>query len=143
MSSCWWGVYTAQYCRARVSDDRRALGPYLAYMPDGEVGDRRYWIDGIAYRVLNGHPEIDTKVYLGAIHHMHGAAGLRGQLNSAETPAALRPRRTLRFWPGAGTAGAAIDGSRRGSTSHYLHAILQDHLRAAELLREITGRDGS
>jgi len=26
------------------------LGPYLAYMPDGEVGDRRYWIDGIAYR---------------------------------------------------------------------------------------------
>jgi hypothetical protein len=36
------------------------LGPYLAYMPDGEVGDRRYWIDGIAYRVLNGHPVIET-----------------------------------------------------------------------------------
>ncbi|MBO0735898.1 MAG: hypothetical protein J2P48_04935 [Alphaproteobacteria bacterium] len=38
----------------------RPLGPFLAYMPDGEVGDRRYWIDGIAYRVLNGHPEIET-----------------------------------------------------------------------------------
>jgi hypothetical protein len=37
-----------------------ALGQYLAYLPDGEVGDRRYWIDGIAYRVLNGHPEIET-----------------------------------------------------------------------------------
>jgi len=37
-----------------------ALGPYLAYMPDGEVGDRRYWIDGLAYRVFNGHPEIET-----------------------------------------------------------------------------------
>lgn len=36
------------------------LGRHLAYMPDGEVGDRRYWIDGIAYRVLNGHPEIET-----------------------------------------------------------------------------------
>ena len=36
------------------------LGPYLAYVPDGEVGDRRYWIDGIAYRVFNGHPEIET-----------------------------------------------------------------------------------
>ena len=36
------------------------LGPHLPYMPDGEVGDRRYWIDGIAYRVLNGHPEIET-----------------------------------------------------------------------------------
>ena len=37
-----------------------ALGRYLAYLPDGEVGERRYWIDGIAYRVLNGHPEIET-----------------------------------------------------------------------------------
>jgi hypothetical protein len=36
------------------------LGPYLSYMPDGEVGERRYWIDGIAYRVLNGHPELET-----------------------------------------------------------------------------------
>src|SRR5215813_7440106 len=36
------------------------LGRYLAYMPDGEVGDRRYRIDGIAYRVLNGHLEIET-----------------------------------------------------------------------------------
>ena len=36
------------------------LARHLAYMPDGEVGDRRYWIDGIAYRVLNGHPEIET-----------------------------------------------------------------------------------
>lgn len=37
-----------------------ALGKWLPYMPDGEIGDRRYWIDGIAYRVLNGHPEIET-----------------------------------------------------------------------------------
>ena len=37
-----------------------ALGEWLDYMPDGEVGERRYWIDGIAYRVLNGHPEIET-----------------------------------------------------------------------------------
>jgi hypothetical protein len=36
------------------------LGKHLAYMPDGEVGDRQYWIDGIAYRVLNGHPELET-----------------------------------------------------------------------------------
>jgi hypothetical protein len=40
-----------------------ALGRYLAYLPDGEVGERRYWIDGIAYRVLNGHPEIETLRY--------------------------------------------------------------------------------
>jgi hypothetical protein len=36
------------------------LGAHLAYMPDGEIGERQFWIDGIAYRVLNGHPEIET-----------------------------------------------------------------------------------
>jgi hypothetical protein len=36
------------------------LSRYLAYLPDGEIGDRQYWIDGIAYRVLNGHPELET-----------------------------------------------------------------------------------
>lgn len=36
------------------------LGEHLPSMPDGEVGDRQYWIDGIAYRVFNGHPEIET-----------------------------------------------------------------------------------
>ena len=41
----------------------RAFGPTLgdsfAYLPDGEQGDRRFWIDGIAYRVLNGHPQLE------------------------------------------------------------------------------------
>ena len=36
------------------------LGAWLDYMPDGEVGLRSYWVDGIAYRVFNGHPEIET-----------------------------------------------------------------------------------
>jgi len=36
------------------------LGAHLAYLPDGEIGDRQYWVDGIGYRVLNGHPEIET-----------------------------------------------------------------------------------
>lgn len=36
------------------------LGRWLSWMPDGEVGNRRYWIDGIAYRVFNGHPDLET-----------------------------------------------------------------------------------
>jgi hypothetical protein len=36
------------------------LGEWMPYVPDGEIGERRYWIDGLAYRVLNGHPEIET-----------------------------------------------------------------------------------
>ena len=42
----------------------RALGPtlgeWLAYLPDGEIGVRQYWVDGFAYRVLNGHPDLET-----------------------------------------------------------------------------------
>ncbi len=37
-----------------------ALGQWLDYMPDGEVGTRRYWIDGLAYRVYTAHPDIET-----------------------------------------------------------------------------------
>ena len=40
-----------------------ALGEWLDYMPDGEVGTRRYWVDGVAFRVFNGHPEIETVKY--------------------------------------------------------------------------------
>ncbi len=38
----------------------RRVGPWLAYMPDGEVGERADWVDGIAYRVFNRHPELET-----------------------------------------------------------------------------------
>jgi len=37
-----------------------ALGRWLSYIPDGEIGERQYWIDGLAYRVLNGHPQLET-----------------------------------------------------------------------------------
>jgi hypothetical protein len=37
-----------------------ALGEHLRYLPDGEVGDRRFWIVGLAYRVFANHPELDV-----------------------------------------------------------------------------------
>ncbi|MFM9888479.1 MAG: hypothetical protein ACKVQT_36100 [Burkholderiales bacterium] len=36
------------------------LGHQLPYIPDGEIGLRQFWVDGFAYRVLNGHPELET-----------------------------------------------------------------------------------
>ncbi len=36
------------------------LGQWLAYIPDGEIGERQYWVDGFAYRVLNGHQDLET-----------------------------------------------------------------------------------
>ena len=42
----------------------RAVGPplgrWMPFIPDGEVGDRIYWINLLADRVFNGHPEIET-----------------------------------------------------------------------------------
>ena len=37
-----------------------ALRRWLSYITDGEIGERQYWIDGLAYRVVNGHPEVET-----------------------------------------------------------------------------------
>ena len=36
------------------------LGPYLRGMPDGEVGERRWWVQRVSYQVFNGHPELET-----------------------------------------------------------------------------------
>ena len=36
------------------------FGAQLRYLPDGEVGDRLHWIDGQAFHVFNGHPDIET-----------------------------------------------------------------------------------
>ena len=35
------------------------LAPWLACMPDGEVGPRRHWISRVHYQVFAAHPELD------------------------------------------------------------------------------------
>ena len=37
-----------------------ALGRHLPAIPDGEVGERRSWVNRFCYLILNGHPEIET-----------------------------------------------------------------------------------
>jgi len=36
------------------------LGPYLAAMPDGELGERRWWVRRFAHQIFDGHPQIET-----------------------------------------------------------------------------------
>ena len=38
----------------------RPLGPYLRAMPDGEVGERQYWVVRMQFQVFNGHPDLQT-----------------------------------------------------------------------------------
>ena len=36
------------------------LGPYLPAMPDGEVGERRSWVNRFSYQLFNGHADLET-----------------------------------------------------------------------------------
>ncbi|MSQ52466.1 MAG: hypothetical protein EXR28_11305 [Betaproteobacteria bacterium] len=36
------------------------LGPYLPAMPDGEVGERRSWVNRFSYLVFSGHGDLET-----------------------------------------------------------------------------------
>jgi hypothetical protein len=36
------------------------VGDVVSCMPDGEIGDRTYWVNYLCYRVYNGHPDIET-----------------------------------------------------------------------------------
>jgi hypothetical protein len=36
------------------------LGKYLPAVPDGEIGERRWWVQRLSYQVFNGHPELVT-----------------------------------------------------------------------------------
>src|ERR1700688_4055320 len=38
----------------------KPLGPDLIAMPDGEVGNRRWWVLRLSYQVFHGHPELET-----------------------------------------------------------------------------------
>jgi hypothetical protein len=79
----------------------------------------------------------DAKVYLGAIHHMHDADGLRRQLQTARRHLAefglaapcgfgRAPERPGRLLTAAGSA----------PPSDILDIIVRDHLNAFELLNE-------
>jgi hypothetical protein len=37
-----------------------AFGPYLPALPDGEVGERRSWVNRLCYLLFNGHMDIET-----------------------------------------------------------------------------------
>jgi hypothetical protein len=37
-----------------------ALGKYLPALPDGEIGERRSWVNRLCYLIFNGHADIET-----------------------------------------------------------------------------------
>ncbi len=82
----------------------RSLGTWLDYLPDGEVGDRRYWIDGIAYRVLNGHNRKQAR--------RGGSIGGRGRRGRARGQTCHRAAATNQCTCRGGAPAAPHAGSR-------------------------------
>ena len=37
-----------------------ALGAYLPALPDGEIGERRSWVNRLCYLIFNGHADLET-----------------------------------------------------------------------------------
>lgn len=37
-----------------------ALGKYLPALPDGEIGERRSWVNRLCYLIFNGHADLET-----------------------------------------------------------------------------------
>ena len=36
------------------------LADFLGSIPDGEPGERRWWVHRLSYQVFNGHPDLET-----------------------------------------------------------------------------------
>lgn len=109
---------TAEQVFPRVRPAARALS---RHMPDGEVGVRRYWIDGIAYLVSNLHPEIET---LRRPRPMQVASRAGGRwvcaTNFSSAPNRASPRYDLAIRDG----GSAIPRRRLACISHFvLHTL--------------------
>ncbi|MGE3245205.1 MAG: hypothetical protein AB7F96_18780 [Beijerinckiaceae bacterium] len=107
-----------------------ALGEHLPFIPDGEIGERRYWIDGLAYRAMANHRELET------LHHPSprpdGVEEWRPQGIHDEFKFRVRPGITkLRF----GDPGWRLGYTRDAVNSYFVfktlrkEGVLPQHMR--------------
>jgi hypothetical protein len=82
----------------------------------------------------------DAKVYLGAIHHMHDADGLRRQLQAARRHLAeLGLAAPCGFGRAPERPGRLLTPEGSAPPPDILDIIVRDHLNAVELLHEAGG----
>ena len=82
----------------------------------------------------------DAKVYLGAIHHMHNADGLRRQLQAARRHLAeFGLAAPCGFGRAPERPGRLLTAEGSAPPSDILDIIVRDHLNAVELLHEARG----
>ena len=82
----------------------------------------------------------DAKVYLGAIHHMHNADGLRRQLQAARRHLAeFGLAAPCGFGRAPERPGRLLTAEGSAPPSDILDIIVRDHLNAVELFHEVAG----
>ena len=105
------------------------LGRYLPAMPDGEVGERRSWVNRFSYLLFNGHPDLET---LRRPPKIDGVEQLLPTKRSESWQFRVRPGVARKFVPSFGLA--AYCGFGR-TPPEQLPQLLEDHLQALELLK--------
>jgi hypothetical protein len=92
----------------------------VASLPDGEVGDRLYWIVNLAYRTYHGHPDIET---IRRPAPVNGVESWRPQTTHDGWRFRLRPGvKEIHF----GDAGWRLGYARDAVNSHFIFKTLKE-----------------
>ncbi|HEY4774856.1 MAG TPA: hypothetical protein VIH40_08555, partial [Xanthobacteraceae bacterium] len=78
----------------------------------------------------------DARVYVGAIHHLHGAAGLRGQVQVVRKYLSEFGLAAPCGWGRTPERPGRLLTEEGGGVANAIEIILRDHKGAVELLRE-------
>jgi len=96
------------------------LGRYLPAMPDGEVGERRSWVNRFSYLLFNGHPDLET---LRRPPKIDGVEQLLPTKRSESWQFRVRPGvERVRF----GLPGLRLGYARDATNSYFIFRTLRD-----------------
>jgi hypothetical protein len=109
------------------------LGRYLPAMPDGEVGERRSWVNRFSYQVFNGHADLET---LRRPPKKDGVEQLLPTKRSESWQFQVRPGvKRVRF----GLPGLRLGYARDATNSYFIFRTLRDQgILAAEMRFQVS-----
>jgi hypothetical protein len=97
------------------------LGRYLPAMPDGEVGERRSWVNRFSYLLFNGHADLET---LRRPPKIDGVEQLLPTKRAEGWQFRVRPGvERVRF----GLPGLRLGYARDATSSYFVFRTLRDH----------------
>lgn len=96
------------------------LGKYLPALPDGEVGERRSWVNRLCYQIFNGHADLET---LNRPKPVDGVEQLLPRTRDDAWQFRVRPGvDRVRF----GNPGTRLGYARDAVSSHFIFKTLRE-----------------